>query len=227
MKLSLPEQNWRVTRKIETQYEPKRKNSLLSKHLKHGFKTLRRFSYVILQRETIPFWWTKNQPKRKQLTSRISCIHTAFIGGATSPFPYQILKRACHFACVLSNDLLSFHALSLSLYFHTHTHTFSLFCARSRSRNHSSPLLHLSLSLVVLLISSLPPSFAAFIQSLAVFHRHKSCHVCVCVCCYVYITELVCATNAWSTHIRSGLISMENLVWKRVNSCERGSARMI
>lgn len=148
MKLSLPEQNWRVTRKIETQYEPKRKNSLLSKHLKHGFKTLRRFSYVILQRETIPFWWTKNQPKRKQLTSRISCIHTAFIGGATSPFPYQILKRACHFACVLSNDLLSFHALSLSLYFHTHTHILSL-----------------------LRSFSLPQSFFSFVTSLSVAGR--------------------------------------------------------
>lgn len=213
------------TRKIETQYEPKRKNSLLSKHLKHGFKTLRRFLYVILQRETIPFWWTKNQPKRKQLTSRISCIHTAFIGGATSPFPYQILKRACHFACVLSNDLLSFHARSLSLFPHTHTYALSFALVLA-------PAFILLLCYISLCRWSLSWFHLSRQVSLRSFNRSQCSTVinrvmCVCVYCYVYITELVCATNAWSTHIRSGLISMENLVWKRVNSCERGRTRMI
>lgn len=89
---------------------------------------------------------------------------------------------------------------SLSLSISTHTHTCSLFYARSRSRIHSSPLLHLSLSLVALLISSLPPSFAAFIQSLAVFHRHKSCHVCVCVLLCVYNWIGVCYKCLKHTH---------------------------
>lgn len=198
MKLSLPEQNWRVTRKIETQYEPKRKNSLLSKHLKHGFKTLRRFLYVILQRETIPFWWTKNQPKRKQLTSRISCIHTAFIGGATSPFPYQILKRACHFACVLSNDLLSFHALSLSLYFHTHKHSLSFALVLA-------PAIILLLCYISLCRWSLSWFHLSRQVSLRSFNRSQCSTVinrvmCVCVLLCVYNWIGVCYKCLKHTH---------------------------
>lgn len=81
-----------------------KKNSFLNKHLIHGFKTRRRFCTWYFNERQSHFDERKTSQNASNLRL-IFHIHTAFIGGATSPFPYQILKRACHFACVPSRSL--------------------------------------------------------------------------------------------------------------------------
>lgn len=125
---------------------------------------------------------TSQNASNSRLVFLICRIHTAFIGGATSPY-FRIIyesERVTLRTFSLTNDLLS---LKHKLSFHTITNKHNLFVASAHCfvlastfirYSHSS----LSYTFFALLISSLPPSFVAFIQSLAVFHRHELCYVC-------------------------------------------------
>lgn len=143
-------------------------NSLLNKHLIHGFKTLRRFLYVILQRETIPFWWTKNQPKRKQLTSHIL-------------YTYRIYWRR-YINVSVSNTTAS---VSLCMRFHSPI----LICSFSRSRSWFGSVHSRNLDALIQLCSvnsrEQRVSFSVFIQKR---ERHRLCHVCI----HLYMSLNVC-----------------------------------
>lgn len=134
------------------------KNSLLNKHLIHGFKTLRRIFVRDTSTRDNPILMNE-KPAKTQATYVSHFIYTysyyrrRYITVSVS----NTIQRACGFACVFT--------LFRSLFMY-------IFIALHSMRSLSGALFgHLSRATRFLCIHS---------KTLAVYYRHKLCHVCIC-----------------------------------------------